>query len=51
VQLTVSRIGSYSGAGSPEEHRFNRPEPLLTRLIAAPPQLLPEIEREIARSA
>jgi myo-inositol-1(or 4)-monophosphatase len=38
-------------AGSPEEHRFNRPEPLLTRLIAAPPQLLPEIEREIARSA
>jgi myo-inositol-1(or 4)-monophosphatase len=37
-------------AGSPEEHRFNRPEPLLTRLIAAPPQLLPEIEREIAGS-
>src|SRR3984893_13471297 len=36
-------------AGTPEEHRFNRPEPLLTRLIAAPPQLLPEIEREIAR--
>jgi len=38
-------------AGSPEEHRFNRPEPLLTRLIAAPPQLLTEIEREIARTA
>jgi myo-inositol-1(or 4)-monophosphatase len=35
-------------AGSPEEERFNRPEPLLTRLIAAPPQLFLEIEREIA---
>ncbi|HZF08075.1 MAG TPA: 3'(2'),5'-bisphosphate nucleotidase CysQ [Thermoanaerobaculia bacterium] len=35
-------------AGSPDEERFNRPEPLLTRLIAAPLQLLPEIEREIA---
>lgn len=35
-------------AGSPEEERFNRPLPKLTRLIAAPPQLLPEIEREIA---
>ncbi|MBV8202603.1 MAG: 3'(2'),5'-bisphosphate nucleotidase CysQ [Acidobacteria bacterium] len=38
-------------AGSPEELRFNRPEPLLSRLIAAPPQLLPQIEREIARQA
>jgi myo-inositol-1(or 4)-monophosphatase len=35
-------------AGSPEEERFNRPHPLLTRLIAAPAQLFPEIEREIA---
>jgi myo-inositol-1(or 4)-monophosphatase len=34
-------------AGSPEEHRFNRPEPLLSRLIAAPPQLLAQIEDEI----
>jgi myo-inositol-1(or 4)-monophosphatase len=36
-------------AGSPEEERFNRPDPLLSRLIAAPPQLLPQIEAEIAR--
>jgi myo-inositol-1(or 4)-monophosphatase len=34
-------------AGNPDEERFNRPEPLLTRLIAAPPRLLPEIEWEI----
>ena len=47
----VLAAGGRIVAGSPEEHRFNRPEPLLTRLIAAPPQLLPEIEREIARTA
>lgn len=46
----VLAAGGRIVAGTPEEHRFNRPEPLLTRLIAAPPQLLPEIEREIARS-
>ena len=45
----VLAAGGRIVAGSPEEARFNRPEPLLTRLIAAPPQLLPEIEREIAR--
>jgi myo-inositol-1(or 4)-monophosphatase len=45
----VLAAGGRIVAGSPEERRFNRPEPLLTRLIAAPPQLLPEIEREIAR--
>ena len=36
-------------AGSPEEFRFNRETPKLTRLIAAPSQLLPEIQAEIAR--
>jgi myo-inositol-1(or 4)-monophosphatase len=46
----VLAAGGRIVAGTPEEERFNRPEPLLTRLIAAPPQLLPEIEREIARS-
>jgi len=37
------------GDGSPEEARFNRPKPLLSRLIATPPALLPEIAAEIAR--
>ena len=46
----VLAAGGRIVAGTPDEERFNRPEPLLTRLIAAPPQLLPEIEREIARS-
>jgi hypothetical protein len=45
----VLAAGGRIVAGSPEEERFNHPEPLLTRLIAAPPQLLPEVEREIAR--
>ena len=36
-------------AGQPDEVRFNREKPKLSRLIAAPPQLLPEIEAEIAR--
>jgi hypothetical protein len=36
-------------AGTPEEGRFNRAKPLLSSLIAAPPQLLPEIQAEIAR--
>jgi myo-inositol-1(or 4)-monophosphatase len=47
----VLAAGGVIVAGSPEEHRFNRPKPLLTRLIATPPQLLPEIEEEIARRA
>jgi myo-inositol-1(or 4)-monophosphatase len=49
VALVLAAGGSIV-AGTTEEERFNRPEPLLTRLIAAPPQLLAEIEREIARS-
>jgi myo-inositol-1(or 4)-monophosphatase len=40
--------GGRIAAGSAEEEVFNRPEPLLTRLIAAPPQLFAEIQREIA---
>ncbi|HEV7515001.1 MAG TPA: 3'(2'),5'-bisphosphate nucleotidase CysQ [Thermoanaerobaculia bacterium] len=44
----VLAAGGRIKAGSPDEERFNRPEPLLTRLIAAPPQLFDEIGREIA---
>jgi myo-inositol-1(or 4)-monophosphatase len=44
----VHAAGGRTIAGSPEECRFNREKPLLTRLIAAPPQLFPDIEREIA---
>jgi myo-inositol-1(or 4)-monophosphatase len=33
--------------GAPGESRFNRPNPKLTSLIAAPPALVPEIEEEI----
>lgn len=47
----VLAAGGAIVAGSPEEERFNRPEPLLSRLIAAPPQLLPEIRREIEQRA
>lgn len=35
--------------GQKDEIRFNREKPKLSRLIAAPPQLIPEIEAEIAR--
>ncbi|HYO12939.1 MAG TPA: 3'(2'),5'-bisphosphate nucleotidase CysQ [Thermoanaerobaculia bacterium] len=35
--------------GEPDEARFNRERPKLSRLIAAPPQLVPEIEEEIGR--
>jgi myo-inositol-1(or 4)-monophosphatase len=45
----VLAAGGRIVAGSPEEERFNRPEPLLSRLIAAPPQLLPQIESAIRR--
>lgn len=45
----VLAAGGKIVAGTPEQERFNRPEPKLTRLIAAPPQLLPEILEEIAR--
>jgi myo-inositol-1(or 4)-monophosphatase len=44
----VLAAGGRIAAGSPGEERFNRPHPLLTRLIAGPPQLFAEIEREIA---
>ncbi len=37
------------GDGSPEAARFNRAKPLLSRLIATTPALLPEIQAEIAR--
>ena len=48
VALVLAAGGTIVTA-SPEEARFNRPHPLLSRLIAAPPQLVPEIEAEIAR--
>lgn len=38
-------------AGEPDQVRFNREKPKLSRLIAAPPQLIAEIEAEIARKA
>ena len=44
----ILAAGGRIAAGSPEEVRFNRPDPHLTRLIAAPPQLFAEIQREIA---
>jgi myo-inositol-1(or 4)-monophosphatase len=37
--------------GEAHEARFNRERPKLSRLIAAPPQLVPEIEEEIGRKA
>ncbi len=48
VALVLAAGGTIITA-SPEEARFNRPHPKLSRLIAAPPQLVPEIEAEIAR--
>jgi myo-inositol-1(or 4)-monophosphatase len=48
VALVLAAGGTIIAA-SPEEARFNRPHPKLSRLIAAPPQLVPEIEAEIAR--
>jgi myo-inositol-1(or 4)-monophosphatase len=50
VALVLAAGGSVVHA-APEEARYNRPHPLLSRLIAAPPQLIPEIEAEIARRA
>lgn len=47
----VLAAGGHIVAGSRDEERFNRATPLLTRLIAAPPGLLPPIEQEIARIA
>jgi myo-inositol-1(or 4)-monophosphatase len=50
VALVLAAGGSVRYA-TPEEALFNRPSPLLSRLIAAPPQLVEEIEQEIARRA
>lgn len=44
----VKAAGGVTVPGGPGEDRFNREKPKLTRLIAAPPQLLPQIEAEIA---
>jgi myo-inositol-1(or 4)-monophosphatase len=41
----VLAAGGAVAAGSPEELRFNREKPWLSRLVAANPALLPEIER------
>jgi myo-inositol-1(or 4)-monophosphatase len=52
VAAGVALVLAAGGAivtGAPEETRFNRPRPRLTRLIAANPILIPEIEAEIAR--
>lgn len=48
VALVLAAGGTIQ-AGSPEEERFNRPRPLLTRLIATSPTLFPQVEAEIAR--
>lgn len=45
----VLAAGGAIVAGSPEELRFNRERPKLSRLIAANTALIPEIETEIAR--
>ncbi|HXU46912.1 MAG TPA: 3'(2'),5'-bisphosphate nucleotidase CysQ [Thermoanaerobaculia bacterium] len=44
----VLAAGGRIVAGSPEEERFNRERPKLTRLLAASPALMPQIEAEIA---
>jgi myo-inositol-1(or 4)-monophosphatase len=46
----VHAAGGLTVAGTPDEDRYNREKPLLTRLIAAPPQLLAEIQAEIQRA-
>ncbi len=50
VALVLAAGGMVVG-GSPEEERFNRPHPLLTRLLASSPVLMPQIQAEIARRA
>ncbi|MFL6197031.1 MAG: 3'(2'),5'-bisphosphate nucleotidase CysQ [Thermoanaerobaculia bacterium] len=52
VAAGVALVLAAGGAivtGTPAETRFNREVPKLTRLVAAPPGLIPEIEAEIAR--
>jgi myo-inositol-1(or 4)-monophosphatase len=48
VALVLAAGGVVVG-GSPEEERFNRPRPKLTRLLAASPVLMPQIQAEIAQ--
>ena len=47
VAAGVALVRAAGGVVFPEE-AFNRPKPKLTSLIAAPPQLLPQIHEEIA---
>ncbi|MEA2558504.1 MAG: monophosphatase [Acidobacteriota bacterium] len=47
VAAGVALVLAAGGVVFPAEP-FNRPKPKLTRLIAAPPQLLPQIQEEIA---
>ena len=47
VAAGVALVRAAGGVVFPEEP-FNRPKPKLTSLIAAPPQLLPQIHEEIA---
>jgi myo-inositol-1(or 4)-monophosphatase len=47
----VLAAGGAVAAGSPEELRFNREKPWLSRLVAANPALLPEIERTLNQGA
>lgn len=49
VALVLAGGGTVWEQGPEGEVRFNRPHPKLTRLLAAPPQLVGEIETEIAR--
>ena len=52
VAAGVALVLAAGGAivtGTPAETRFNRETPLLSRLIAASPGLLPEIDAEISR--
>lgn len=44
----VRAAGGVVIPGGPDEERFNRPKPKLSRLIAAPPALVPQIQEEIA---
>jgi myo-inositol-1(or 4)-monophosphatase len=51
VAAGVALVRAAGGAvipGSPDEERFNRPKPKLSRLIAAPPALVSQIQEEIA---
>lgn len=49
VALVLAGGGTVWESRPGEEVRFNRPKPKLTRLLTAPPQLIEEIEAEIAR--